>query len=109
MAPVSLPFGGRSFTCVRLAEANFKDLAAIYIILSVGEDRKYTVIDVGQSGELGTRIDSHDRMDYWKRNCPTGNIWVCAYPMPTDTYSKDDRLKFEQALRHEYNPHCGDR
>lgn len=107
--PVTLDIGDREFRCVPLTEADFIDQAAIYVILCVGEKGKWRVLDVGQSGELGTRIESHDRRDCWEEECATGNIWVCVYPMPSKRYSKQDRLNLEAALRRQYDPPCGKR
>ncbi|MCC6180617.1 MAG: hypothetical protein IT237_02155 [Bacteroidia bacterium] len=97
------------FVCVRLNDADFKDVAAIYVIICVSESGSWKVIDVGQSGQLGTRIDDHPRMDCWKNNCPSGNIWVCIYKTPTADMTKDQRLALEKELRDFYKPNCGDR
>lgn len=107
--PVPLTIGGKSFSCVRLANADFKDVAAIYVVLCVGEGGSWTVLDVGQSGELGARIDSHDRRECWSGNCPGGNIWVCVYPMPSSRYTKQDRRQLERSIRDQYRPACGKR
>jgi len=101
--------GGRSFSCVRLSETNFKDVAAIYVILCVAKDGSWTVLDVGQSGEVGSRIDTHDRQECWRNNCSNNNIWVCVYPMPSSQYTKQDREQFESSLRTQYSPACGKR
>ncbi len=109
-APVAVTISGRAFSCVRLAEADFRDVAAIYVILCVKPDSSWTVLDVGQTGELGTRIDSHDRRECWARNCETKNIWVCVYPMPSTRYSPQDRRALEAEVRRQYNPvPCGQR
>lgn len=95
------------FKCVRLSEADFSDFAAIYVILCVGEGGKWKVIDVGQSGEVGTRINSHDREECWKKNCPNGNIWVCIYKTPSSQYTKEQRVALEGQIRDSYKPNCG--
>ena len=87
-----LEVGGLSFVCVPLADADFKDVAAIYVILCVDKDRSWKVLDVGQSGELGDRMDSHDRRMCWEQHCPGKSIWVCVHPMPTKQFTKVDRL-----------------
>lgn len=95
------------FNCVRLSEADFSDFAAIYVILCVKKGGSWTVIDVGQSGEAGTRIDSHDREECWKQNCPNKNIWVCIYKTPSTSYTKEKRKVLEGKIRDFYNPDCG--
>jgi hypothetical protein len=95
--------------CVALSEADFADVAAVYVVLCVATDGSWTVLDVGQSGEVGSRIDEHERRQCWERNCPNGKIWVCVYRMPTATYTQADRLRVEAELRQKYNPPCGKR
>lgn len=103
----NLTIGGYSFVCVPRSQADFKDIAAIYVIICVKSDGSWFVLDVGQSGELGDRIDSHDRKECWKRHCSMGNIWVCVHKMPSDMYSREDRLNREKELRDKLNPKCG--
>jgi hypothetical protein len=107
--PTPVTIGGLPFQCVKLSEADFSDIAAIYVILCVDKNGNWTVIDIGQTGELGKRIDTHDRRSCWETNCPNHNIWVCIYKMPTDKYNKQDRLELEKRLRNQYNPPCGER
>lgn len=104
-----LNIDGLPFICVKLSEADFTDVGAIYIIICVGENRKWAVIDVGQSLMVGTRINNHVREDCWKRNCPSKNIWVCVYKAPSTMYSIKQRLELEKSLRSVYNPNCGKR
>jgi hypothetical protein len=105
----NLTIDGLYSVCVPLSNANFSDVAAIYIIICVNPDGSWTIIDIGQSGELGTRIDLHDRRECWKRKCSTGNIWVCVYPMPANKYSKQERLNLERNLRSQHTNLCGER
>lgn len=106
---VQVEIGGLPFVCVALADADFKDVAAIYVILCVDKEGQWKVLDVGQTGQLGERIDDHDRRACWKRNCLSDNIWVCVYPMPSTKFSKEDRLALEKKLRQKYSPPCGKR
>jgi len=104
---VPIIIDGLAFQCVRLSDPDFKDIAAIYVIICVDKDGKWKVLDVGQTGELGERIDHHDRKKCWEDNCPNKNIWFCVYKMPSDKYSKQDRLDVEKKLRAKHNPSCG--
>ena len=103
---VNVTIGGKLFTCLRLEKADFSDIAAVYAVISVARDGSWSVLDVGQSKELGERIDGHDRKECWQRNCNNGDIWVCIYPMPSSRYSKYDRLQFEEYLRQGNSPPC---
>lgn len=100
---------GYPFSCVPLSKADFSDKAAVYVILCVSEGGSWTVLDVGQSGAVGSRLDSHDRKSQWSENCPTQNIWVCVYSMSSSKYDKTDRENLEQHLRRQYTPPCGAR
>jgi hypothetical protein len=104
---VNVTIGSLHCVCVPLADADFKDVAAIYIIICVVRDNAWFIIDIGQSGHLGTRIDGHDRKECWRRECPNGTIWVCAYPMPSAT--EQQRVELERQLRIMYRPSCGKR
>lgn len=106
---VNLTIGGYPFVCVSLADVDFSDIAAIYVVICVGKNGNWEVLDVGQSGRLGSRVGNHDRRVCWMRNCQTGSIWVCVYRMPSDRYSEEDRLESEATLRQMYRPPCGKR
>lgn len=104
-----LTIGGTTFVCVTLSEADFSDVAAVYVILCVAQDASWTILDVGQSGQVESRIDDHDRKASWARNCANNNIWVCLYRMPSSQYTRQDREKLEAELRTQYRPPCGKR
>jgi len=107
---LELNIDGKNCICVPLSDANFADIAAIYVIICINRvGNTYTVIDIGQTGELGTRINNHDRETCWKRKCPNGNIWVCIYKTPTNLYTKQQRLDLEHQWRAKYNNLCGER
>ncbi len=74
--------------------------AAIYVILTTNN----TVVDVGQSGEVGTRLANHDRSVCWSRN--GGTHFVVRW-MPSKTYTKEDRERLEKSIRNRYSPSCG--
>jgi len=105
----NVPIGGKNFVCVSLSEAEFADMAAVYVILCVAQNSSWTVLDVGQSGQLGSRIDDHDRKECWTRNCTNKNIWVCVYRMPSSQDTRQDRERFETELRSQYPVSCGKR
>jgi hypothetical protein len=106
---VALEIGGKPFVCVRLSEADFSDLAAVYVVLCGDPKGSWKVLDVGQSGQVGSRIDDHDRRACWVKSCASSNIWVCVYRMPSDRYTKQDRERLEEELRAKYRPPCGKR
>lgn len=76
------------------------DRAAVYVILDARDD----VVDVGQSGETGTRLSNHERKSCWDRY---GGKWFAVKWMPSSTFSKEDRETMETAIRNYYKPPCG--
>lgn len=108
--PINLKIDGLDCVCVPLEDANFSDIAAIYIIICIDRiSNTYKIIDIGQSSEVGTRLDTHDRKSCWKSQCINGEIWVCIYKMPSSLYTKQQRLDLERKLRSNHNDLCGDR
>jgi len=106
----NVTIGGKAFQCVPLSQdTGFTDKAAVYVILCVSEGGSWTVLDVGQTGKLASRIDEHRRKACWAKSCTNGNIWACVYHMPSSGYKKEDRTRLEHELRQRYNPPCGER
>jgi hypothetical protein len=77
------------------------DRASVYVILDVSNN----VVDVGQSGETGTRLSNHDRKPCWDRY---GGKWFAVKWMPSENYSREDREELEHKIRNFYNPPCGE-
>jgi hypothetical protein len=106
----NLTIGNYPFVCVPLSDADFSDVAAVYVIICVGDNGSWRVLDVGQTGELGNRIDSHERRACWEKNCQGQNIWVCVYQMLSNEYTETDRLDVEKQIRNAYGSiPCGKR
>lgn len=82
---------------------SIRDASGVYIILTNSNYNGYDVVDVGQSGELNTRLSYHNRDDCWEKH-NNGGIYVIVHY--TDEYS---RKKMERELRQEYDPPCGKR
>lgn len=76
------------------------DRAAVYVIL----DSDNNVVDVGQSGEAGTRLLNHERKPCWDRN---SGKWFAVRWMPSNQYSKEDREGVESKIRENEDPPCG--
>lgn len=91
----------------RFSESNFdgpykgtssiKDVSGVYVILTDNDK----VIDVGESHELKTRLNSHDRKNCWKREQGTKLETKVMY---TD---RANRTKLADRIRVKYNPPCG--
>ncbi len=48
--------------------ALLEDRLGVYAILDQRENNRYPLLDVGESSNVKTRIDTHDRRDCWERN-----------------------------------------
>jgi hypothetical protein len=109
-APVVVNIGGKQFECLPLSEARFADVAGVYVILCVARGGSWTVtdvLDVGESGQVGSRIEEHERKEQWLDNCRNNTVWVGLHKMPSKMYAPEDRRSLERALRRQYQPPCG--
>jgi len=82
-----------------------QDRAGVYVILCPGGNSP-TVIDVGESVTLKTRLQNHDRQGCWLRHCFTGYQIAVYYTAGKGPY---DRGLIEHHIRKQYNPPCGER
>lgn len=80
------------------------DRSGIYAILTDDPVTTYKVIDVGESGEVKTRIENHDRKPCWTRN-NKGRLYVAV--LYTPGANQAGRVEIEQQLRSRINPVCG--
>jgi hypothetical protein len=83
-----------------------KDQSGVYVILCPTEQNQYRVIDAGESAQVKTRVETHDRKDCWRRNCK-GTLYVAV--LYTPNLQQPGRSKIEQEIRRQYNPPCGER
>jgi hypothetical protein len=104
-----IKIGKIPFSIVKLAEADFKDKSAVYVILDMSAKGEWKVLDVGQSAEIGISIDKESRSVTWKEQCDAARIHVGSYSMPAASYKKEDRFSLEHKVRMQYNPPCGQR
>jgi len=92
------------------------DRAGLYMVLSGTQNEQgkwptnlYKLLDIGESGELKTRLDNHNRANCWESNKTSGHTIVFKYAlMPTNTYNQSDRLSVECCLQSKKTPPCGE-
>jgi predicted GIY-YIG superfamily endonuclease len=101
----SIQIGGYLFNGPYLL-SNFDEIdkAAVYAILCKLNETYY-VIYIGQSGELGTRLQSHNKKECWEKHCK-GTLYVAIFNTPSTTYSAEQRRLIERELINEHNPVC---
>lgn len=76
-------------------------VSGVYIITTATANGQHTVIDVGESEDIKTRITNHDRTSQWRANAQNG---LFAWILPSD---EELRMTIEQAHRLAYQPVCG--
>jgi len=89
--------------------------AGIYLVLAASKliDGQWNyssleLLDIGQSGESGVRLDVHDRRDCWLSKKSTNKTIVFSFAvMPSDRYDETDRRIVECCLRSHTKPRCG--
>lgn len=81
-----------------------RDESGIYVVASPPATSGIRVwLDVGESANLKTRLDSHDRQDCWRRNSPSGWVFFISY------CNEAERMRVEAVARKFLRPVCGDR
>lgn len=87
---------------------NLQDRSGVYIILTKSNvgDSRWTVVDIGESKGVRSRVENHDRADCWKRQ-NKGRLGVAVIYTPNQQQS--GRMAIEQELRAQFNPVCGDK
>jgi hypothetical protein len=84
--------------------AALKDAAGVYAVLDDRGSQGIFVLDVGESEQIRSRVEDHDREPCWLRNC-RGKICYAALYMPGST--KLQRRAVEEEVRRQYAPACG--
>lgn len=103
---ITIPFRNgqfqRQFTFESLG--NLKDQPGVYVVLrkDAPGDQDWTIIDVGQSESIKSRLENHDRKQCWEKENYTDLAVL---------YSEDNnfRVNTESGIRTEYAPPCGER
>jgi hypothetical protein len=78
-----------------------QDRSGVYVILDRQRDGQRSVLDVGESATVKTRVNSHDRQDCWNRN-RRGTLEVAVLHTP-----EFGRKEIEREIRAQYQPVCG--
>lgn len=81
-----------------------QDRSGVYAILDIRRDGNYYLIDVGESKDVRTRVERHDRQRCWRRN-QLGTLAVAV--LYTPHLQKLGRMVIEQEIRSQYLLVCG--
>lgn len=80
---------------------NFNSSGAVYAILRKTPSGNYSVLYIGQTGDLSERFDNHHKQACFDRN---GKTHIAVHPEPTES----GRFNIETDLVRNYNPMCND-
>jgi hypothetical protein len=84
--------------------ATLQDKSGVYAILCL-IGKEYKVIDIGESSQVKTRIEGHDRESCWKKHC-NGTLIIAVHYTPN--IQQAGRREIEQELRRLFRPVCGE-
>lgn len=77
----------------------------VYAILGRNNSwESWSVVDIGQAGDVNDRVSNHDRSDCWRRQ---GYRELQVAVLYTPGWTETQRVTVEQELRRQYSPLCG--
>jgi hypothetical protein len=100
---MSITVGRYTFEGAYTSTDKLEDKSGVYAIHCYSEG-KYYLVDVGESATVKSRVEKHDRVDCWNRNCKDTLTYSVYY---TPNLQQEGRKKIEQEIRDEYDPPCG--
>lgn len=83
---------------------DLEDKSGVYAIVDHRLDDTYHLLDVGESHNVKTRVEQHDRKPCWQRH-KEGRVVVAAYYTPNA--QQPGRKAIEQDIRANYLVPCG--
>ena len=102
---MSITLSGYQFADPYKTTSSLEDQSGVYAILTPTDATHYKVVDVGESAEVKTRVENHDRRPCWQRNANSGELrYAVRY---TPGLHQAGRKAIEQKIRRQYRPPCG--
>lgn len=92
--------GPLQFDGPHTSTASLLKQSGVYIISTV-VNGLHRILDVGESEDIQSRINSHDRKDEWTPHI-SDRLYVSAFYC-----NAIERMAVESAVRDTYNPPCG--
>ena len=94
---------------------NVPQRAGIYMVIASSKAPNgnwsipsYELLDIGQSGATGVRLDTHNRRDCWFNEKSTNKTILFKFAaMLSENYDETDRRIVECCLRAHAKPPCG--
>ena len=100
---MSINISGYEFEGPFPSKTSLKNQSGVYMIHYKNNQGEYFRLDCGESEDVKTRVENHDRESCWTRNAK-GDIRYSAYYC-----LEDERMRVEQEIRSEFTLPCGDR
>ena len=101
---MAITIGNYNFESPFNSTNDLRSQSGVYAILGRNaHTESWNVVDIGESGDVKTRVSNHDRAECWKQRRYQQLTAAAHY---RDAQS---RIKVEQELRAQYNPPCGER
>jgi len=85
---------------------NLNNRSGVYAILCKNNDDTYRLIDVGESAQVKSRVENHDRKACWGDNCHSALSVAVHY---TPHLQQTGRMEVEQKIRGQFKLPCGKR
>lgn len=101
---MSIKIGKYNFNGPYRSTDYLKDRSGVYAILC-GNGNRYSLVDVGESATVKSRVEDHDRKHCWTNHCNSNLAVAVLY---TPNLHQSGRRKIEQELRNLYDPPCGE-
>ena len=102
---MSISVGRYTFEGPYTDTTQLQDRSGVYAIHDRRNGSNY-LVDVGESAQVKSRVDTHDRKPCWNGN-KQGVLTVSV--LYTPNAQQAGRMAIEQEIRKQYNPPCGDR
>jgi len=103
---MSITIAGYSFEGPYSSTDSLEDRSGVYAILCKKDNSNYSLVDVGESATVKTRVETHERKSCWSRNC---NSTLTVAVLYTPYQQQSGRVEIEQKIRSTYDLPCGDR
>jgi len=100
---MDIEIGDYTFNGPYRSTDSIEDKSGVYAVICIVGNKGY-LLDVGESAQVKTRLDTHDRRDCWEKNCPGALTYSVKY---TPNLKQEARQEIEQKIRDQFNPPCG--
>lgn len=102
---MTITITGYNFDGPYNSTTHLRDQSGVYAILTPNSAGNYSLLDVGESATVKTRVDYHDRQPCWNRNAYRGTVNYAVHYVSGEF----QRKSVEATIRKAHNPTCGER